>query len=167
MSRKPRSEEGLRGFFERARTEKIQRFYDEYYARAQRSEAHSEFCRLVYGHDFCQHGMLDMSQLDRLLEVANLKSDGVVLELGCGAGLIAEHVSERTRCRVVGVDISSTAIEQARARAERDGRTRLTFEAKDIEKLDYPERSFDAAISIDTLYYVDDVESVVRRTARA
>jgi ubiquinone/menaquinone biosynthesis C-methylase UbiE len=167
VSRGPRSEEGLRGFFDRARTQKIERFYDEYYERAQRSEAHSEFCRLVYGRDLCQHGMLDMKQLDRLLEIASLQADRVVLELGCGAGFIAEQVSERTRSRVVGVDISSAAIEQARARVEREGKTRLTFETKDIEKLDYPERSFDAAISIDTLYYVDDVENVVRRTARA
>ena len=167
VSVRRKSEEGLRGFFDHVRTEKIQRFYNEYYARAQRSEAHSEFCRLVYGHDFCQHGMLDMNQLDKLIEVANLQPDSLVLELGCGAGFIAEYVSDKTRCHIVGVDISSAAIDEARARTEREKKERLTFETKDIEKLDYPDRRFDAAISIDTLYFVDEVENVIRRTARA
>ena len=167
MSSRPKSEQGLREFFDHVRTAKIQRFYDEYYARAQRSQAHSDFCRLVYGQDFCQHGMLDMKQLDKLIEVAELQQGSLVLELGCGAGFIAEYISDKTQCQMVGVDISSAAIERARARTQHAQDKRLTFETKDIEKLDYPERRFDAAISIDTLYFVDDLENVLKRTARA
>jgi ubiquinone/menaquinone biosynthesis C-methylase UbiE len=164
MSDKPASGRGLRKFFDHVRTTKIQLFYDEYYARAQESQAHSEFCRLAYGHDLCQHGMLDMRQLDRLLEVARLRPGSLVLELGCGAGFMAEYVSDRTGCRIVGIDISSAAIERARARTH-GKRERLTFEAMDMEKLDYPEHHFDAVISIDTLYYVDGLENALKRVA--
>ena len=165
VSGRAKSEKGLRELFDHVRTAKIQQFYNEYYTRAQKSQAHSEFCRLAYGHDLCQHGMLDMNQLDMLIEVAKLRQDSVVLELGCGAGFIAEYIADRTRCHVVGVDISSAAIEQARARTK--GRNKeLTFETRDIEKLDYPERHFDAAISIDTLYFVDGIDKVIGEIAR-
>jgi ubiquinone/menaquinone biosynthesis C-methylase UbiE len=165
MSERLKSEQGLRKFFDHVRTAKIQRFYDEYYTRAQESQAHAEFCRLLYGHDLCQHGMLDMGQLDKLVEVAGLRRDMLVLELGCGAGFMAEYISDRTGCRMVGIDISSAAIERARARTQAKSE-RLTFEAKDMEKLDYPEHHFDAAISIDTLYYVDGLANALTRVAK-
>jgi SAM-dependent methyltransferase len=165
MSNKLKSEEGLGELFDYVRTEKIRSFYNEYYARAQKSRVHSEFCRLVYGHDFCQHGMLDMNQLDKLIEVAQLQQNGLVLELGCGTGFMAEYISDKTQCQTVGIDISSAAIALARARAQ-SGKRKLIFETKDIEKLDYPERHFDAVISIDTLYFVEDLENAIRRMAK-
>ncbi len=165
MSNRLKSEEGLHEFFDHVRTGKIQHFYDEYYTRAQKSQAHSEFCRQVYGRDFCQHGMLDMTQLDRLIEVARLQQNSLVLELGCGTGFMADYISDKTQCQMVGIDISPAAIEQARVRAN-GAKKKVIFEAKDMEKLDYPERHFDAVISIDTLYFVEDLENAINGIAR-
>ncbi len=165
MSHGTKSEEGLRDFLDHVRTEKIRKFYDEYYTRAHESQAHSELCRLVYGRDLCQHGMLDMGQLDKLVEVADLQQNSLVLELGCGAGLIAEYIFDETRCQMVGMDISPAAIEQARLRTGH-GNKRLSFQTGDIERLGYPERHFDAVISIDTLYFIEDLENTIRRIAR-
>ena len=68
-------ERSLHGFVDHVHNEKIVDFYNEFYRRAKESEAHSELCRNVYGQDFCQHGMLDMNQLDKLIEVSRFDRD--------------------------------------------------------------------------------------------
>ncbi len=158
-------ERSLHDFIDHAHVEKILFFYNEFYRRAKESKAHSELCRKVYGQDFCQHGMLDMNQLDKLVEVSRLNKDALVLELGSGTGLITEYISDVTQCRITGIDVSVEAIQHASARTE-GKRDRIVFEAKNMEKLDYPDGTFDAVISIDTLYFVKDLESTIRKIVK-
>jgi cyclopropane fatty-acyl-phospholipid synthase-like methyltransferase len=98
----------------------------EYFTRAETSEAHARFCALVYGRDLCQHGMMDMAQLDALIAALGLGAGSRVLELGCGNGRIAEYISDVTGANVFGVDSSTVGIRQAieRSVAKRD---RLAF----------------------------------------
>ncbi len=159
------SERSLQDFVGRAHIEKIQYFYNEFYRRAKDSKAHSELCRKVYGQDFCQHGMLDMNQLDRLIAVSRLNKDTRVLELGSGTGFITEYISDMTQCRITGIDISVEAVEHASARTK-DKRSRVVFETKNMENLNYPDGTFDTVISIDTLYFVKDLENTVRQMVK-
>lgn len=140
-------------------------FYNEFYKRAEKSSAHSEFCRLVYGQNFCQHGMLDMNQLNKLIDAAELNNNSHVLELGCGNGFITEYISDKTQCKITGIDIAENAIEHAKIRTilKRD---RLVFETGSMENLDYPDNSFDAIISIDTLYFVGNLKNVIQSVSR-
>lgn len=155
----------LHEFLDCIHTEKVVYFYNEFYKRAKESKAHSEFCRLVYGQDFCQHGMLDMHQLDKLIEVSKLNKDNLVLELGSGTGLITEYISDITQCQITGIDIAAEAIELASERT-RDKKNRIVFEIKDMDHLDYPDNTFNAVISIDTLYYVKDLESTIKNIVK-
>ncbi len=152
-------------FLDHVHNNKILNFYDEFYKRAVKSKAHSELCRLVYGRDFCQQGMLDMNQLDKLIEVAKLNKDYHVLELGSGTGLITEYISDMSQCQITGIDISAEAIEHASERTK-DKRDRIVFETVDMENLNFPENSFDTVISIDTLYYVKDLENTIRNIVK-
>lgn len=154
-------EKNLHGFLDCVHNEKILNFYNEFYKRAEESKVHSEFCRLVYGQDFCQHGMLDMYQLDKLIEVSKLNKDNYVLELGSGIGLITEYISDITQCQITGIDIATEAIEHASERTK-DKKNKILFETKDMENLDYSDNSFDKVISIDTLYFVKDLESTIK-----
>lgn len=129
-------------------------FYVDFYAVAPRSAASAEFCTRVYGQDLCQHGYADMTQLDRLIEVAQIGPASRVLDLGCGTGQIAEYISDVTGAVVHGIDYIPAAIDlaQARTRAKRD---RLSFSVADINHLDIPPRSIDTLVAIDTLYFSD------------
>ena len=82
-----------------------------------------------------------------------------MLDLGCGAGAIAEFVSDRTAANVTGLDYAAPAIEEARERTSGKRQSRLTFTHGDINSLALPDHSFDAIISIDTLYWVADLKS--------
>ncbi len=132
-------------------------YYREFYGAADASAAHSKLCERVFGQDLCQEGMVDMEALDDLLGRLDLKPGDTVLDLGCGAGGIAEYISDQTGALVTGIDISTSAIEvaQRRTAAKRD---RLTFLIGDLNALNLQPNSFDAAISLDALYWVADLD---------
>jgi hypothetical protein len=58
--------------------------YRDFFTAAPSSAAHADFCERVYGRDLCQHGMVDMEELAKLLEVLQLAPGHRVIELGCG-----------------------------------------------------------------------------------
>ena len=93
-------------------------YFQRLYAVLYKSEAHKKLCKRVFGRDLCQENMTDMRALDGLLQKLNLKAGDQVLDLGCGAGGVAEYVSGETGARVTGIDYSSTAISTATARTE-------------------------------------------------
>jgi SAM-dependent methyltransferase len=69
-----------------------------------------------------------------------------VLDVACGTGNLAVPAA-RAGAEVVGVDIATNLLEQARTRAAAEGLT-ARFDEGDAEKLPYPDASFDAVISM-------------------
>lgn len=134
--------------------------YNNFFSAAANSRADAVFCERVYGRNLCQHGLADLFQLSRLLELLNLSASDRVLDLGCGNGLITEYLSDLTGARFVGVDIAEEAVRQARERtgAKKD---RLLFEVGNMNRLGLGPQSFSAVISVDTLYYVDSLEETL------
>ena len=140
-------------------------WYEEFYASAPASPAYAGFCARTYGLDLCQSGFSDMAQLDQAIEQSRLGPGERALDLGCGAGHVAEYLSDRTRARVWGVDYSPRAIREAlrRTRAKRD---RLVFQTGNLDSLDLPEGFFDLMLSVDTLYMPNDLEKTLKKMAR-
>ncbi len=137
--------------------------YRDFFTAAPSSAAHAAFCERVYGRDLCQHGMVDMDELAKLLEVLQLAPGHRVLELGCGNGVITEHIADLTGARITGIDYAPVAIEQAQHRTAENS-VRLVFQVGDMNALVQPQAAFDAAMSIDTLYFVDDLHATLSRT---
>ncbi len=129
-------------------------FYQRYYAAVQTSQAHAVFCEQAYGENLCQHGFMDMDQLDCLLDALRLSPAEKVLELGCGNGMVTERISDRTGAHILGIDYIPEAIRQANERTM-EKHARLAFKVGDIGKLDFPPGAFDVMLSIDTLYFRD------------
>jgi cyclopropane fatty-acyl-phospholipid synthase-like methyltransferase len=129
-------------------------FYTRYYAAIAASRAYAAFCERAYGRNCGQHGFADMAQIDALLGATRLTPTDRVLDLGCGNGGIAEYIADVTGAHVTGVDFIPEAIRQAQERTA-DKRDRLAFWISDIRELDFATGSFDALISIDTLYFTE------------
>ncbi|MDH3689465.1 MAG: class I SAM-dependent methyltransferase [Gammaproteobacteria bacterium] len=140
-------------------------YYQEFYDKAHASEAHSQFCENAFGLDLCQEGQMDMNSVHDLLDRLNLKTGQRVLDLGCGAGGISEYISDETGTRVTGLDFSSTAITVAKTRTE-NKRSQLNFIEADLNKLELEPHSYDAAISIDSIYWVNDTVDALRRIVK-
>lgn len=135
-------------------------FYENYFAAVEHSEAHRDFCERVFGKDLGQHGFADLEQLELLIEVTGLGPGRHVLDLGCGNGMIAEYLSDRTGAHVTGLDYIPLAIEQARRRTAAKSE-RLAFELVDINRLELSPAAFDLALSIDTIYFSEDYAATI------
>lgn len=160
------TEDGLR----EARRMRLERppiyyWYCDFYHQTAASPANAAFCERVYGRDLCQQGFMDMEQLHKLIEVSAIGPGDRVLDLGCGAGQIAEYISDCTGALVWGMDYIGEAIQLARARttAKRD---RLDFRTGNLDHLDrlgYPPAFFDVLVASDTLYMPNELESTLRQ----
>ena len=141
-------------------------YFRRLYATLYQSEAHKKLCKQVFGRDLCQENMTDMQALESLLQELDLKPGNHVLDLGCGAGGIAEYVAAETGAHVTGIDLSATAIETASARTKGKGDL-LEFREGNLNALELPDDFFDAAYSIDSFYWATDPAESVRSIARS
>ncbi len=89
-----------------------------------------------------------------------LAPKGAILEIGCGEGILLDHLDRDRFSSYSGVDISSVAIERARALESPTTR----FFCADAEQFS-PDRSFDLIVFNEVLEYFDDPAGLVGRYA--
>ncbi|AYZ62141.1 methyltransferase domain-containing protein [Burkholderia multivorans] len=136
--------------------------YEKYYAEALSSAAHAEFCRRVYGENFGQHGMADFKQLDVMLAKLNPTPNDRILDVGCGYGLIAEYLFDRTGAKITGIDLARSAIQEAQARVSKLNKP-LEFREMDLQNLEFQDNSFNFVVSIDTIYFTRDLAHTLKQ----
>jgi len=85
-----------------------------------------------------------------------------VLDLGCGAGQLAQHLATRGAAEVIGVDVSARMLALARAEF---AHPRVTYLQSSIEALTFADARFDLVVSVLAFHYVVDYAGLVRRIA--
>lgn len=102
----------------------------------------------------------DPLALERLVQFADLPAGSLLLDAGCGPGLVAEAFLNAGH-RVVGVDLSAEMVSRARRRCERFG-DRARFEQTSLfdSAITGP---FDVAVSRYVLHHVTDPLGFVAR----
>lgn len=130
-------------------------FYENFYRTVAASPVHAAFCTRCFGQNLGQHGFADMAQVDALLKTVNLHPGQRALDLGCGNGLMAEYIADRTGAHLTGLDYIPEAIRQAQERTVAK-RAQLNFMVGDINALTLPSQAFDLIISVDTMYFCND-----------
>jgi SAM-dependent methyltransferase len=102
----------------------------------------------------------DPEALERLVRAADLPPDSLVLDAGCGPGLVGEALLDAGH-RIVGVDLSGEMVARARQRCARFGeRARFAHTSVFDPALSGP---FDAAVSRYVLHHVTDPLAFVVR----
>lgn len=101
-----------------------------------------------------ENGRLIMSEhYGRYLWAAQLANEMNVLDAGCGAGYGAKILADAGASRVVGVDISETAVSEA-TKTYRDERIELC--RGDLRALPFPEEEFDLVVCFEVIEHIDD-----------
>jgi len=83
---------------------------------------------------------------EEFVQRLNLKAGTRVLDVACGTGNTAIPAAQ-AGAKVIGVDIASNLVAQARERAHEAG-VDAEFREGDAEQLDFPDASFDFIISV-------------------
>ncbi len=92
--------------------------------------------------------------VDKMLEVAKVTKDDVVYDLGCGDGRIVCSAAKAYKCKAVGFDINPERIKESeanKAKLDKDIQKLVSFEKKDIFKLDL------SNATVVTLYLLPDL----------
>ena len=104
----------------------------------------------------------------RTITNLKLQAGAKVLDVGCGTGASALPAAQAVGKNgfVVGVDLASRLLEQARTKAMAAGLDNVEFRQADMTALEYPDGNFDAVVSVFSIFFVPDMESLVRELWR-
>lgn len=85
-----------------------------------------------------------------------------VLDVACGAGY-GSHMLSKEAKQVYGVDISSEAIQYAKANYASQN---INFEVMDIKEIKYPDSFFDVVVSFETIEHISFQEIFLKEIKR-
>jgi SAM-dependent methyltransferase len=90
-----------------------------------------------------------MGMVRTLLDAARIRPGEVVLDVGCGSGVVIREVARRTTggSRFIAVDMSPYMLRAARQLAQREGLAKVEFREGRAEALPFPDGSIDVTIS--------------------
>ncbi|MCK5798785.1 MAG: class I SAM-dependent methyltransferase [Deltaproteobacteria bacterium] len=119
-----------------------EQYYDDFSANYERHRHHG------------YHRLLDDLEVDLALR----HSSGLVLEAGCGTGLILERIA-RDRPGSQGFDLSLGMLRGAQRR-------RLVVSQASVTDLPFPNEAFDTVVSFKVLAHIPNIERAVSEFAR-
>jgi len=97
----------------------------------------------------------------------NLRGDEHVLDVAAGTGHASMALAGvLPRGRVTGIDFSEGMLARARAKIEERGIRNVSLIPMDMQALDFPENSFDAAVFAFSIFFVEDMEGLLRHVMK-
>lgn len=106
---------------------------------------------------------------ERVLDLAQLAPDEVVLDVGCGTGTLAIRAKRRVgdSGRVHGIDPSPEMIARAQKKARRAG-VEVTFATEAVQRLPFADATFDVVLSTVMMHHLSrpDREEGARQIRR-
>jgi len=103
-----------------------------------------------------------------LMEAANIGPSDRVLDVGCGTGQVARDAARlATSGSVLGVDLSTAMLDDARRRATAEGLANVTFEQGDAQVHRFEPSSYDVAVSRTGAMFFGDMVAAFRNIGRA
>ena len=125
----------------------------------------------VYGDDYPAelepYSFTTRSELRRIVDGLALSSDDLLIDIGCGRGGPGLWVTAAAGASVLGVDISPTALEAARQRAESLGLgDRATYAEGSFDAIPAEPASSRGVMSIDALLFTPDKGAALCEIAR-
>jgi ubiquinone/menaquinone biosynthesis C-methylase UbiE len=105
---------------------------------------------------------------DKTLACLDIKAGDRILDLGCGTALSLAMLAKRGhQGQLVGADVSPAMMDICKKRFESGiAAGQVVFKQSRFDQLPFADNSFDQVISINTIYFWEDPEAIVREIAR-
>jgi SAM-dependent methyltransferase len=114
--------------------------------------------------DFGKIAEYSAKNAEEFVEALDLNPGMQVLDVACGTGNLAIPAA-RKGAQVIGVDIATNLLAQARARAKAED-LKVVFEEGDAEHLRFPDEHFDVVMSMFGAMFAPDPDQVASELAR-
>ncbi|MFD4637733.1 class I SAM-dependent methyltransferase [Lentzea sp. NPDC058436] len=136
--------------------------FDRWYADRAESTQADDLVRRVLGlpDGLESTSLLGGAGLDEVVAFLALAPGRVLLDLACGRGGYGMEIARRTGCRLVGVDFSPVAVEQARQRSGGD------FRVGNLTATGLNGASVDAVLVVDSLQFAESKPDALRECLR-
>jgi ubiquinone/menaquinone biosynthesis C-methylase UbiE len=97
-----------------------------------------------------------------------LRAGANVLDVGCGTGASALPAAQAVGPdgSVLGVDLAARLLDRARTKARTYGLVNVEFRHANMTALGHPDGHFDAVVSVFSIFFVPDMEGLVRELWR-
>ena len=92
-----------------------------------------------------QYAEEQIAKIEAAMENANMEKHGLVLDVGCGTGLLFNYVTNKTKT-IVGLDISRKILFQAKKRAKKSPNMHLIW--ADADSMPLKENIFDHVFAV-------------------
>ena len=127
--------------------------YADFGSRAEAAVRHDAF-----GEDIGQSSWITAGEWLGFADLAHVRNDSHVLEVGSGSGGPAVYLAAARGCRVAGVDINEHGVRNGERLATAKGvADRVTFHVADASKpLPFPPATFDAVLSNDAICHLSN-----------
>ena len=109
------------------------------------------------------------AKMKAALNCLKLRSNSVVLDAGCGTGLLFPHIAKRVK-EVVGLDFSSRILQEAKRRTKQLSNTALL--RADADQTPFQNQTFDAVFAVtllqntsNPLYTLEEIKRVSKTQA--
>jgi SAM-dependent methyltransferase len=128
------------------------------------SRAEAAVRQRAFGEDIGQSSWLTATEWLRFADLAGVRQDCDVLEVGSGSGGPALYLAAARGCRVTGVDINEHGVQNGvHLAAARGLAHRVTFRVVDASRpLPFPASTFDAVLSNDAICHIANRQEVLR-----
>lgn len=99
---------------------------------------------------------------DKLAEKLDLPANSLVLDAGSGEGNVAINLAEKYNLRIYGVDLLEFAVNKAISKSkELNLQNKVKFKIGDYTKLDFPDKTFEAVYTMETLVHVPNYKKAL------
>jgi cyclopropane fatty-acyl-phospholipid synthase-like methyltransferase len=142
-----------------------------FFTAVAKSDTRRRIRREVYGPEYPEEvdpsSFITWTELRRIAHELRVGPGQALVDLGCGLGGPGLWLAAETGADLTGVDLIPVALDQARQRADSMGiGARARFQAGDFEATGLPADSFDAAVSVDVVSFVQHKPAAFHEVAR-
>lgn len=103
---------------------------------------------------------------EQILDKSEITANSRVLEVGCGNGAVAIWLARQRGCSVIGLDISSLRIQNAREAARAHPELHVRFMCGSVTELPFETGEFTHVWGQGVLYHVPDLDKALSEVSR-